>query len=82
LLSDIFHKRRNVNCFRREAIFDQVKKKPRGSFPVSRIFSELRIERNGSAVGIHHQMFREYLINLKWDAPLDNEAIERIRLLS
>ena len=42
-------------------------------------FPELRIDRNGIIVGIHHQMFNEYLINVKWEEPLDNGTIERIK---
>ena len=45
-------------------------------------FPELRIDRNGSVVGIHHQMFNEYLINVKWEQPLDNDTIERIKTIA
>lgn len=45
-------------------------------------FPELRIDRDGIIVGIHHQMFNEYLINLKWAAPLDNGTIERIKSIT
>jgi CRP-like cAMP-binding protein len=45
-------------------------------------FPELRIDRNGSIVGIHHQMFNEYLINVKWEEPLDDDTIERIKLMT
>ena len=45
-------------------------------------FPELRIDRNGSIVGIHHQMFNEYLINVKWEGPLDDDTIERIKLIT
>jgi CRP-like cAMP-binding protein len=45
-------------------------------------FPQLRIDRDGSIVGIHHQIFNEYLINLKWEEPLDDDTIERIRLLT
>jgi CRP-like cAMP-binding protein len=46
------------------------------------VFPELRIDRNGSIVGIHHQLFSEYLINVKWEEPLDNDTIERIKLMA
>jgi len=45
-------------------------------------FPELRIDRNGSIVGIHHQIFNEYLINVKWEEPLDDDTIERIKLMT
>jgi len=45
-------------------------------------FPELRIDGNGSIVGIHHQMFNEYLINVKWEEPLDDDTIERIKLMT
>jgi CRP-like cAMP-binding protein len=44
-----------------------------------RALPELRIERGGRVVGIHHQMFNEYLVNVKWDKLLDNESMEKIR---
>ena len=45
-------------------------------------FSELRIERSGSIVGIHHQMFNDYLINVKWAEALDNETMQRIKSIT
>ena len=45
-------------------------------------FPELRIDLDGRIVGIHHQIFNEYLINVKWEEPLDNDTIERIRTLN
>ena len=45
-------------------------------------FPELRIDRSGSIVGIHHQMFNEYLINVKWEEPLDNDTLDRIIALT
>ena len=45
-------------------------------------FPELRIDQNGSIVGIHHQLFNDYLINVKWEEPLDNDTLERIRALT
>jgi CRP-like cAMP-binding protein len=42
---------------------------------------ELKIDQDGRIVGIHSQMFNEYLINVKWDKPLDNANVERIKLL-
>lgn len=45
-------------------------------------FPQLRIDQNGSIVGIHHQLFNDYLINVKWEEPLDNDTLERIRALT
>ena len=42
---------------------------------------ELKIDQDGRIVGIHSQMFNEYLINVKWDEPLDNATLERIKLM-
>ncbi len=42
---------------------------------------EIKIDQNGRIVGIHSQMFNEYLINVKWDKPLDNATFERIKLM-
>lgn len=39
---------------------------------------ELRIDQDGRIVGIHSQMFNEYLVNVKWDEPLDKGIVERI----
>ena len=47
-----------------------------------RAFPDLRIDRNGTIVGIHYQMFNEYLINVKWEQPLDNDTMERIKLMT
>ena len=41
---------------------------------------EIRVDQDGRIVGIHSQMFNEYLANVKWDEPLDNGIVERIRL--
>ncbi|MBW2471684.1 MAG: hypothetical protein JRE18_06360, partial [Deltaproteobacteria bacterium] len=41
---------------------------------------ELKIDHDGRMVGIHGQMFNEYLINVTWDAPLEKEVVERIKL--
>ncbi len=41
---------------------------------------EIRIDQDGRIVGIHNQMFNEYLTNVKWDKPLDNGIVERIKL--
>ena len=43
---------------------------------------EIRIDQNGRIVGIHNQMFNEYLTNVKWDQPLDNGIVERIKLIT
>ena len=43
---------------------------------------EIKIDQDGRIVGIHSQMFNEYLINVKWDEPLDNGIVERIKLMA
>jgi hypothetical protein len=40
------------------------------------------IDQDGRIVGIHNQMFNEYLTNVKWDKPLDNGIVERIKLMA
>ena len=45
-------------------------------------FAQLRIDRSGKIVGLHHQMFNEYLINVKFEEPLDNDTMERIIALT
>ena len=42
---------------------------------------EIRIDQDGRIVGIHSQMFNEYLINVKWNEPLDTGIVERIKLM-
>ena len=42
---------------------------------------EIRVDQDGRIVGIHSQMFNEYLTNVKWDEPLDNGIVERIKLM-
>jgi len=43
---------------------------------------KIRIDQDGRIVGIHSQMFNEYLANVKWDEPLDNGIVERIKLMA
>jgi CRP-like cAMP-binding protein len=43
---------------------------------------EIRIDQDGRIVGIHNQMFNEYLTNVKWDKPLDNGVVERIKSMA
>jgi CRP-like cAMP-binding protein len=43
---------------------------------------EIRVDQDGRIVGIHSQMFNEYLANVKWDEPLDNGIVERIKLMA
>jgi len=50
-------------------------------FTLPEAFPEIRIEQDGRVVGVHGQMFNEYLINVKWDEPLDNGIVERIELM-
>ena len=51
-------------------------------FRRSEVSPEIRIDQDGRIVGIHNQMFNEYLTNVKWDKPLDNGIVERIRLIT
>ena len=48
-------------------------------FALSEADPELKIDQEGRIVGIHSQMFNEYLINIKWDAPMDKAIVERIK---
>jgi hypothetical protein len=41
---------------------------------------EMRIDQDGRIVGVHSQMFNEYLANVKWEEPLENGVVERIKL--
>jgi CRP-like cAMP-binding protein len=50
-------------------------------FTLPEAFPEIRIDQDGRIVGVHGQMYNEYLINVKWDEPLDNGIIERIKLM-
>jgi len=49
-------------------------------FAVPGSFPELRMDQNGSIVGVHGRGFNEYLVNVKWDEPLDGGILERIKL--
>ena len=40
---------------------------------------ETRISQSGSIVGVHSQLFNEYLINVKWDQPLSNDIVAKIK---
>ena len=42
--------------------------------------SEMKIDQDGRIVGVHSQMFNEYLANVKWEEPLDSGVVERIKL--
>jgi len=41
---------------------------------------ELNIDQDGRIVGIHSQMFNEYLINVTWEGPLEKDVVERMKL--
>jgi hypothetical protein len=41
---------------------------------------EIKIDQDGRIVGVHSQMFNEYLTNVKWEEPLHNGIVERIKL--
>ena len=44
-------------------------------------FSEISIDQEGQIVGVHGQLFNEYFINVKWEEPLDDAVIDRIKNL-
>lgn len=48
-------------------------------FRLPQVPAELRIDQNGSIVGVHRQLFNEYLINAKWDQPLSNDTMATIK---
>ena len=48
-------------------------------FLLPQVPAKLRIEQNGSIVGVHRQLFNEYLINAKWDQPLSNDTMATIK---
>jgi hypothetical protein len=43
------------------------------------VSAELRIDQNGSIVGVHSGLFNEYLINVKWDQPLSDDIMATIK---
>ena len=51
-------------------------------FLLPRVSGETRIDQNGSIVGVHGQLFNEYLINVKWDQPLSDDIVAKIKLSS
>jgi CRP-like cAMP-binding protein len=48
-------------------------------FRLPQIWADLRIDQNGSIVGVHSQLFNEYLINVKWDQPLSDDIMATIK---
>ncbi|MGD8409641.1 MAG: cyclic nucleotide-binding domain-containing protein [Desulfobacterales bacterium] len=42
-------------------------------------FSEISIDHEGLIVGVHGQLFNEYYINVKWEEPLDEGLIDRVK---
>lgn len=46
------------------------------------VSGETRIDQSGSIVGVHRQLFNEYLINVKWDQPLSNDIVAKIKMSS
>jgi CRP-like cAMP-binding protein len=48
-------------------------------FVLPQVSAELRIDQNGSIVGVHGQLFNEYLINVKWDQPLSDAIMATIK---
>jgi CRP-like cAMP-binding protein len=51
-------------------------------FLLPQVSAETRIDQNGSIVGVHRQLFNEYLINVKWNQPLSDDIIAKIKLSS
>lgn len=48
-------------------------------FTLPEIFPVIKIDKNGSIVGVHGRGFNEYLINVKWDETLNGGILERIK---
>ncbi|MGD2188170.1 MAG: cyclic nucleotide-binding domain-containing protein [Desulfobacterales bacterium] len=48
-------------------------------FLLPRVSDQTRIDQDGIIVGVHRQLFNEYLINVKWDHPLSNDIIAQIK---
>jgi hypothetical protein len=51
------------------------------SFTLHGAFPEISLDQEGRIVGVHGQLFNEYLINVKWEQPLDDGLIDRIKAL-
>lgn len=43
------------------------------------VSGDTRIGQSGSVVGVHRQLFNEYLINVKWDQPLSADIVAKIK---
>jgi len=52
------------------------------TFLLPRVSDETRIDQNGGIVGVHRQLFNEYLINVKWDQILSDDIVAKIKLSS
>ncbi|MGD9226329.1 MAG: PilZ domain-containing protein, partial [Desulfobacterales bacterium] len=48
-------------------------------YRLPQVSAELEIDQYGSIVGVHRQLFNEYLINAKWDRPLSNDTMTIIK---
>jgi CRP-like cAMP-binding protein len=48
-------------------------------FTLRGAFSEISVDHEGCIVGVHGQLFNEYYINVKWEEPLDEGLIDRIK---
>ena len=48
-------------------------------FTLRGAFSEISIDHEGRIVGVHGQLFNEYFINVKWEEPLEDALIDRIK---
>ena len=48
-------------------------------FMLPQISADFRIEQNGTIVGVHSQLFNEYLINVKWDQSLPENIMATIK---
>ena len=48
-------------------------------FLLPQVSADFRIEQSGIIVGVHRQLFNEYLINLKWDKSLPENVLASIK---
>ncbi len=51
-------------------------------FTVHGVFPEISVDQEGRIIGVHGQLFNEYFINVKWEQPLDDSLMERIKALA
>ena len=49
-------------------------------FVLTETLPKIRIDQTGRIVGVHSRLFNEYLVNVKWDEPLDTGIMGRIQV--